>query len=136
MWRSNVNQNNEYQTVPTSNAWSKYKVSSFMITYVVINVSLQTSWLWTLRDSLWSFGLSSEVQPSSDTSGPEWQQTVWFSSEASVCWTGESKLWTEDSEVSSLTIALLGFFYILNSNSSVNFQSFQDWLNSNLFSGI
>ena len=70
MWRVNVNKNKECQTVLLPNVWSKYKVS-FMITYVVIYVSLQTFWLWTLRVSLWSFGLSSEVQPSSDISGPE-----------------------------------------------------------------
>ena len=62
----------------------------------------QTDWLSTLRDSLWSHRLSSEVQPlTSDTSGPKSQQPFWFRSEAAVFWTGESKLSTADSEVSS-----------------------------------
>ncbi|XP_050925579.1 NLR family CARD domain-containing protein 3-like isoform X1 [Lates calcarifer] len=44
-------------------------------------------------------GLSSEVQPlPSDRTGPESQQPGGFRSEDTVHWTGESRLWTGDSE--------------------------------------
>ena len=65
-------------------------------------LSSQIYLLWTLRESLWSCGFSSEVQPlPSDRAGPKSKLPERFSSEASLCWTGESKLSTGDSELSS-----------------------------------
>ena len=56
--------------------------------------------LQVVRDQLCFSGLSSEVQPLlSERSGPDSQQAAGFRSEASLCWTGESKLSTGDSEV-------------------------------------
>ena len=67
----------------------------------------QTVWLWTLRNSLWSRRLSSEVQPlTSETTGPESQWPKWFRSKAAVFWTQESKLSTGDSGVSSCVFSL------------------------------
>ena len=55
-----------------------------------------------VRDQLCFSGLSSEVQLlPSERAAPEWEQPAGFRSEASLCWTGESKLSTGDSEVSS-----------------------------------
>ena len=69
----------------------------------LIFLELQTRWLSTLRDSLWSRGLSSEVRPlTSERTGSEFQQAEGLRSEAAVFWTGESKLSTGDSEVRSL----------------------------------
>ena len=77
------------------------KVSHFIVLMFCYR-STQIYWLWTLRESLWSRGLSSEVQPlPSERAGPERQRAAGFRSEASLCWTGESKLSPGDSEVSS-----------------------------------
>ena len=66
---------------------------------------IQIEGLQFVRDQLCFSGLSSEVQPlPSDRAGPERQRAAGFRSEAAVCWTGESRLQTEDSEVSSLTL--------------------------------
>ena len=65
---------------------------------------IQIELLQFVRDQLCFSGLSSEVQPlPSDRAGAEWQRAAGFSSEAAVWFSGESKLQTEDSEVSSLT---------------------------------
>lgn len=63
---------------------------------------IQVEELQFVRDELWSSGLCSEVQPlPSHRAGPEWKQSSWFRSEASVWFSGESSLQTADSEVSS-----------------------------------
>ena len=82
---------------------------------------LQTRWLWTLRDSLWSRGLSSEVRPlTSNRTGSDWKQAGGIRSEAAVFWTGESKLSTGDSEVLKSFSNLLSYSVIiyLNCHSS------------------
>ena len=89
----------------SSNALSNCNPMSCTLSFVM-HVSWQTVWLWTLRDSLWCCGLSTEVQPlPSERAGPESQQPDGFRSEAAVSRTAKSTLQTGDSEVSSLTLA-------------------------------
>ena len=91
------------------------------ITYFIIYVSWQTSWLWTLSDSLWGRGLSSEVQPlPSDRAGDVGKQSAGFRREAAVWSCGESTLCSGDSEVSrKLESVPAGFSSIVLNTISV-----------------
>ena len=71
-----------------------------LYSYLHLLFFIQIEWVQLVRQQLCFSGLSSEVQPlPSERAGPELQQPAGLRSETALCWTGESRLRTRDSQV-------------------------------------